>query len=119
MINARKYETEMRELLVEHGFPAEALELVPSVREAVEGLETDPDGIALWPESGPVVLVREMIDPVDGLATLYSRYPREEVDPLASDDRLFMRHLMLHEIAHLVDDTFGEHECHRFAFRYL
>jgi len=124
-IDVRPLREDILGLIQEFGPPACELVLVDSVQEWAQSAgieELDPFRAAMaatrHQDGVPfIVILRRITEDIQGsvIGALQFRGFGSEADRLR-DPALFLEHLVLHEIAHLVLDKPSESDCDRWAF---
>jgi len=115
-------------ILSQHGLPPETLVLVDNIQSWCQEQGIDepnpfraaktlflsgpPHALILLPK----VISRDMVESVTG-AVMFHDF--EVIPRLNQNDRDFLRHLVLHEIAHILSRDRGESECDVWASKEL
>ncbi|MGR3178526.1 MAG: hypothetical protein ACUZ8E_10760 [Candidatus Anammoxibacter sp.] len=127
-INTVKHMPELKKIAQSYRFPLENIETVLSIQKWCEGKGIDENNPFLTgkclknSETGKYKILlaaeitAEMQNSVIGAMSL--RGYGEEIN-LLNEPSLFITHLLLHEIAHAINEKWSESECDSWAFKEL
>jgi len=126
IIHAEVYKDKMKKVLKHHGLSAEHLHFVeklPNKYIAMTPNRCSQLGVALAYKPGMAIYFKCEFkrDCVEGtLSAIVSRgFSEAQVDCLRNNDWHFLKHVLLHEICHIVHPYVGDPECNRWAFDQL
>lgn len=129
-IDVRAYSRDIQRLLQRYGLPPETVLFVADITEwcrehAPEFANDIGDrvGKTLYrqPPNPPLILLREMITPDMVSEVLGGLLARGFIEArnLYDDERSFAIHVILHEIAHVLDRDRSEEDCDQWVFQQL